>query len=325
MNHQKKTRTFLLLLVAAVCIILFPRPALSLSVGMAPPVYDLGSVEPGKQYYIDFYIISDQDKDIVVDLQSTPAPYDFYLPERPRFRYTFNSSQCSEEDISGWITFLDNPVIVPPEKRLYKLSNGGLANANKKVTAVISIPKNAEPGYHAGHVIPRPRQQAQGGGTGLGIVTIAKMGYVFRVEGDAVRSGKIIGIVQTDRGLSLVFKNTGTVTMTVKARNVKIFEENGTLLTEMSSRQQKFSPGETAFLFLGSDSRIKEGYYPAEATVEWIGGSTHFKGIADITAAEKLPITAEAPSKQAAAPAPPLWLLSLIIIFISLALYRWKK
>jgi hypothetical protein len=324
--HKKTSITFFLM---PLLLLLLTTPGNALLIGMAPPVYDIGEVEPGNEYYIDFYVISDHDKDILVDLGTSKAPHDFYLPERIRFRYIFNSSLASEEDVSGWIAFLDsNPITVPPEKRLYRLSNGGLANANKEVTAVLKIPEDAEPGYHAAHVVPSSRERAQGSGTAIGIVTVAKMGYVFNVKGDARRDGKVVGFTYDQAGdsgnLNLIFRNTGTVTMTVQAKDVTVYDKEQVPIAVLASRQYKPEPGEMIEIPLKwyNDS-IEEGMYNVEGSVEWIGGETSGSGRIQITQEPvKEDITGEVVAPPAAAF--PFWTILIILIVAGLVVYRWK-
>lgn len=293
-------RMFVLCLII---LVVSPNFSSALSVGMAPPVYDLGTVERGNEYYMDFYIITDHDRNLLVDLRSEKAPYDFYQPERQRFRYDFLPENASEEDVSSWITFLEkNPIIVPPEKRLYSLSNGGLARANKKITAVIKIPKNSEPGYHAGYVVPVVREKVQGGGAGIGIITTAKMGYVFNVAGDAVRSGKIIGFSYdpgTPGTLNVIFKNTGTLTMTVKASNINVSTGAGT--QTLSSRMYVSRPGQITKIPVAWNAP-SEGTYHVSAAVEWTGGKSAGSGKVYVTP-EATPSIGKV-SGKAASPSP---------------------
>jgi hypothetical protein len=323
-------KTALIILLAALLLPFSAKPVAALSIGMAPPDYDIGKVEPGKEYYIDFYVITDHDEDLLVDLNRAKAPYDFYLPERIRFRYTFNSTLSSEEDASGWITFLDNsPILVLPEKNLYRLSNGGLANANKRLTAVIKIPEDAEPGYHAAYVVPSSRETMQGGGTAIGIITVAKMGYVFNVNGDARREGKIIGFTYDKTGdsgnLNVVFRNTGTVTMTVQAKDVTIYDKDQALVAVLASRQYKPEPGEMIEIPLKwYDPSIEEGMYNVEGMVEWIGGETSGSGRIQLT---HEPVTEDITGDVIAPPpvaAFPFWIILIILVVAGLAVYRWR-
>jgi hypothetical protein len=324
--HKKAAIALLIPLL----LLFLPVPGDALRIGMAPPVYDIGEVEPGKEYYIDFYLTSDQDKDTLVDLAALKAPYDFYLPERIRFRYRFNTSLASEEDASGWITILENnPISVPTEKNLYRLANGGLTNANKKLTAVVKIPEHAEPGYHAAYVVPSSREKIQGGGTAIGIITVAKMGYVFNVKGDVRREGKIIGFgyeKTRDSGtLNVVFKNTGTVTMTIQAKKVRIYDKDQQQIVQLDSRQYKCRPGNVMEIPLQwYNSSLEEGMYSVEGAVEWIGGETSGSGRIQLT---HEPVT-EKITGEAIAPPPaavfPLWIIPIILLIAGFLVYRWK-
>ncbi len=302
----------------------------SLSVGVAPGVVDLGEVENGKEYSFNFYLISDYEKDLAVELSTQNAPPEFYTPAWPRHGYNFDPITASEEKTSTWISFIENPVVLPPEKKLYTLSTGSLVKANKEVTALIKIPENAEPGYHAGYIVPKPITQAQGrGGTALEIITITKIGYVFKVKGEAKRNGKIIGIIHEKDKLKIIFKNTGTLTMSVKVSNVTIYDAyKKKIIASLSSREYKVKPKEiTTIAIPWFNETITEGKYPVKATVEWIGGKTEKEGVIEFRKeiTEK-PIISEIPEKPPLKPTGfPTWMVSIIIIISAFIFYKRKK
>jgi len=317
----------LLMLSLAAALLCMPGAARGLSVGVAPPVLDAGEMLPGESKAMEFYIMTDYEKDLLVDISTKDARRGFYVPGKGRFTYAFLPENSSEEDISGWVTFLNEPVIVPPEKRLVYLSGGGMANANKKVEFIISVPEDTEPGYHAGFVSPYPRLSIEGGGTGLGIISVVEMGYVVNVMGEAIRDAGIAGIDFTmDRPghgiLYILVKNKGTVTLSARADRVRIFNSSQAI-AELSSNERKIAPGRVGELGVGLDTRGMEGVYSVTARVEWLTGEDSTGGELEVREyVPPAPVTGEVITP----PVPvgfPLWIVPMILMLVAVVVY-WR-
>jgi hypothetical protein len=319
----------LLVLPLVIVLLLMPGCARGLSVGVAPPVLDAGEMLPGESKPMEFYLMTDHDKDLLVDLSTKKAQRGFYEPVRGRDRYSFASENASEEDISGWLTFMKRSVILPPEKRLVYLSGGGVANANQGADVIISVPEDAEPGYHAGFVSPYPRISFGGGGTGLGIISTVEMGYVLKVPGEAIRDAEIAGFdLRMDRPghgtLVILVKNKGTVTISVRADSIRVFNSSQAI-AGLASNEVKIAPGRVGEPGAGLDTRGLKGVYGVEAHVEWLTGEDSLEG--EIEVREYVPpppVTGEV----VAPPVPagfPLWILPLILVVVALIVYRWSR
>jgi hypothetical protein len=321
-------RVFMLSLVAALLCI--PCSVKGLSVGVAPPVLDMGEMLAGESKSMEFYLMTDYDKNLLVDLSTKKARRDFYVPGKGRFRYDFVSENASEEDISGWLTFLKNSVVVPPEKRLVYLTGGGIANANKRVDIIVGVPGNAEPGYHAAFVSPYPRISFEGGGTGLGIISTVEMGYVVKVPGEAIRDAGIAGIdFSMDRPgygtLRILVKNRGTVTLSARADSVRVFNSSQ-VVAELVLNEELIAPGRVGELSAGLDTRGLEGVYEVSAHVEWLTGEDSMEG--EIEIAEYVPpppVTGEVVVPPPAPAGFPLWILPMILVAVAVIVYRWSR
>ena len=329
----KITKKTILLVSFVLFSLSIPMEAHSLRIGMSPSVVDIGDVERGTNYQFDFYLMTNHEKDLLVELSGSKAPYEFYYERETRIWYKFNSSLASEEDVSGWLFMLENPVVLPPETFIDRLPNGLTVNANKKVTAILEIPDDAEPGYHAGFIHPKPVSETQGRGTALGIITVVDIAYVFNVKGDAERSGKIIGFtydISRDSGtVGVVFKNTGTLTMGVKARDVVIYDNSGeNQIARLNSREYQTSPGEIITIPIKwYNSSMDEGQYPVEARVEWFGGESQSQGRIVFTKMVSPSITGDITGDVPAPLAAPLpiWIIPIFVFVAGFLLYRWKR
>ncbi len=322
------TRLFVLLLAAALLCV--PGSVQALSVGVAPPVLDAGEMLPGESKLMEFYIITDHDKDLLVELSVRKPRRDFYMPGKGRFRYEFAEDNSSEEDISGWVTFLNKRVIVPPDKNLVYLSGGGCANANKKVELIITVPDDAEPGYHAGYVSPYPRLNFGGGGTGLGIISVVEMGYIVNVLGEATRDAGIAGFdFSMDRPghgtLCILVKNMGTVTITARADHVRVFDSDNQTVTATASNERFIAPGEIGRLDMGIDTRGLEGVHGVTAHMEWLTGEDSLDGEIDISEyAPPAPgVTGGVVAPPAAPMGFPLWILPIILMLAGIMVW-WR-
>ncbi len=271
------------LLISLVFSVILSVPALSLSLGMAPNVADLGTVERGSSYIVDAYIISDYGRDLMVDLNTGAIGSKFLDPGRARQTYEFVPSEASEEDITGWLRYIENPVLLKTEKRGYVLKDGAVINANKRATVVVGVPEDAEPGYHACYIEPSPRVTMHKRGTGTDIITVARMVVVLYVPGDPVRSVYIESF-ETERinpyveRVRINVRNNGTTTIIARSNDMRIYGEEG-LLEKMKSSFISMAPGETASLISNWNVKgLEPGEYEISAGVSWTTGGTEKEG-----------------------------------------------
>jgi archaellum component FlaG (FlaF/FlaG flagellin family) len=320
-------RLLVIMLVAA--MLCAPGTASALSVGIAPPVIDAGDMLPGESRHMEFYIITDHEKDLLVELSKKKPSRSFFDPTKGRFRYSFDAEKASEEDASGWLTLMESSVIVPPEKRLYYLEGGGMANANRKIGVIITVPEDAEPGYHSGVVSPYPSLGAQGGGTALGIISVVEMGYVVNVLGDTRRDAEIAGFSfrKTDPetgSIIVLVKNTGTVTISARADHIRIHDSSNQTLREGKSNDVYISPGEVGKLDMDFSTMNLEGVYGVSAHVEWLTGEDSMDGSVDIGDYVQPPeVTGSAAAPPPQSVAFPLWIIPLLLAGAGILVY-WR-
>ena len=260
-------------------------------------------------------------------LETTRPPGDFYTPAWTRNGYEFDPLLASEEDATSWISFLESRISVPGEQYLVPEIN---AYVNRKVDVVLTVPRNAEPGYHAVHILPSPEVSAEATqGVGVGIITLVKAGAVFRVPGDVIRAAEIMGFdydrVSPDyEEIRVLVKNTGTVTMSLSLEGVEI-DEGGKTVKLASSSQKRVKPNGIEMFTVRYPAAGKElGSYSATASVSWEGGNAEKGGVVEITEYTGKPsITGQAIAPPGAEF--PLWIAPILIMFSAILFYWWHN
>ena len=288
------------------------------SLGHAPSVLNFGEVEAGEVKITNLYLLSDHEKDLLVELSTSEAyPY-IFDPNYPR-TYDFNPYEASQEDISDWIDFTENPVMIPAKKRYYSEVD---LWANKRTTLILKVPKNAEPGYHAGMISFSPRIAGEGAGYKVAILTLTQPLFIFKVSGKAIRSAKIIDfssvrVSKEENKIGVVVKNNGTVTIGVRIESINV-SKDGNLVASLSGEYNLIRPNQTLTLFgYWKVENLTPGVYDVSATVSWLTGKETKKGKIELLPfVEKIPLAVPGKIKF------PWWLLVPIILVVVYILYR---
>ena len=316
---------------AAAFLILFilsSTTASALAIGTAPGVRDMGDVVRGQDIPVEFYLTSNTDKNIIVTLSYIQVHMDMYRTEK-RTYYTFIPSESSEEDITSWITFPQNPLLVSPgNQKVIYLPDGTSIKYNQKVTAILHVPKDAEPGYHAGAINMKPvLETAGGGGASVSTVGITRFVFVFKIPGKAYREGTIIDF-EAERNskkkvrVDVLFKNTGTTTISASPEKITIFDNYGIVKDNIAAGQiKRVAPGKTEIIsgYWYDDKGVDAGNYRAEATINYITGSTTKESTIHVPTEITIPEVPEVTTKQEI----PWWFILIIMALIALYVY-WR-
>lgn len=315
-------RYFLVLIAFLVSVVLNSQQVYSLSLGISPGTLNLGDVSPRSNKLIEFYLISNYGRDIVVYLKPEPVTSDFFNPLTPRTHY-FNCSASSEENVIGWIEFLENPVVVPATKKTF-IVGGKNVIANKKVSAVLHVPINADPGYHAARIRLNPREASKTAGElGMGLRAVVDFTFIFNVPGKAIRSGYILGFfsrrIGNDEIIDIIFKNNGT-TSTRARGSVNVYEDDGDVMKTMRITPELVRPNEIRVLHAYWDVRnVELGKYNVSALISWTTGDDYSEGEIEVIA-PAIPVVGEvvAPTEF------PYWTIVLVLVVLVLVFY-WRK
>jgi len=147
------------------------------------------------------------------------------------FVVTYNKAlvaNYSEEDVSSWIRYFSNPVVLKPQTQPLQTPIGKVSNwreievssfNSKKCRSWLSLFFNpTRSSIYAG---------IAGGQVAVGIVAVTKVNVIFSVKGEAIRKGEIVDALGEGNKVRIFFKNTGSVTMKVVASG-EIYHNNKT-------------------------------------------------------------------------------------------------
>jgi hypothetical protein len=311
-------RLFALFFIFSILLLTSISLAAELIVGVSPPVLNLGEIERGTTKIVKFYLVTPSSEPLLVSLQSEKGNLDFFTRDEYK-NILFN---YSEEEVSGWVEFLKNPVELAPSNETLQ-TKGGVIKGWREISFLLNVPKNAEPGYHLVRINPYPSVPSEVlGQAGARVVAITSLSVLFNVPGDARREGLILDVVPGkyigDRlEINTYFKNTGSVTISAKA--IQTILKNGEAITTLSSSTELVKPNETKILksLLPLDG-ISFGDYNVITSVSYTTGSTQ----------KNSTLTISPPLLPTFAPPPafPYWIIILIIIIaIAIGIYKWYK
>jgi len=296
--------------VLLILILVGTSHAAQFSVGVSPPVVEIGDVSPGEQKLVTFSIFTVSDESLLIYFKVEDGTLDFFSRGYGNFLYNF-----SEEPTSSWIELLKDPV---------EIDATGERVADRSwtdVTVLLKVPENAEPGYHVVALRPIPTTFGAVPGTGANVVTVTSVSILFNVEGPAKRGGTILDTTSSGHtnGLNIktFFQNTGTTTISARSTN-RVYDKNNALIGEFYSPRAYVKPGNIAALETPT-SAMEEGEYTLNSIVTFTTGDSQKNSTVYV---------AEAPQEVGAAEEDNTLLIifaTIIIIALLAAVYRWLR
>ncbi len=306
----------------AVFIILFSQVK-ALSLGAAPGVMEIGKLDRGKSYAVDFYLLTNSKKDMITTLGFREGKKSMY-DKNVTGRYTFIPAEASEESIEDWIDFIRSKIVVSDmDSFQVRFPDGTIINANEKATFTLDVPEDAEPGYHSFEVVLTPKLSG-GSGSGVSTIGVTRPVFIFQIPGKATRSGVIEGMAgsrtENKAEVDVLFRNTGTVTISARVSSLKVYNETGHYIGTYTGNYVKIPPKSTGILkvYWIDKNRNKQKTIKVEATVDYLTGEVTKEGM--VTIPRTGVTTRILESKEDF----PWWIIILIIGVILLYLY-WKK
>ena len=246
--------------------------------GVTPSFVEIEKIERGETKVLGFYVVSLTDEEILVSLSSKDGDIHFFIR-----KYGLEAANFSEESISDWIEFIENPVkLEASSPKLAELRN--IAKGAREINFVLKVPEDAEPGWHMFKIRPIP-VISTGAKEGVGTVmmTVVDVTYVFKVPGRAIRSGEIKKVYVGERDgnrlpIYIEFENDGTVSMNVKITDLKL-EKDGKIVKRFSGPVALSKPQSIMNITTYLDvSDIPSGYYVLYANASYTtGGSDYFQ------------------------------------------------
>jgi hypothetical protein len=297
----------ILLLSSFIAFLLLVSISLSqrYTIGVSPPIINLGELERGQITRVKFYIVSPSNEEMLVKLIEASDNLDFVV--------TYNKAlvaNYSEEDVSTWIRYFSNPVVLKPQTQPLQTQIGKVSNW-REIEFLLSIPKNAEAGYHSFSIQPEVQYTGIAGGqVAVGIVAVTKVNVIFNVKGEAIRKGEIVDALGEGNKVRIFFKNTGSVTMKVVASG-EIYYNNKTY--SFSSARETVKPNELKEIVAFINEPL-EGNLDSRITVDFMSDKVEKKMI--ITFAKK-------PTLIAAKPIDLTFLIYIIAAIVIILIARW--
>jgi len=308
-----KTTIATVCLAFAMILMIFPIciSAKSFQVGVSPLILNLGELERGTTKVASFSIITSSDESFMVDVKAARGDMGFF-DER-----TEMLKEYSEVDASGWVEFMNNPIYLDTE---LEGEDPGIKRF-EEIRFLVKVPEDAEPGYHLVELVPTPRVPS-GRITGVNVVAITKINMFFRVSGEAVRSGELLDINAEIAGprtkFDLFFQNTGTVTMSAKANEIEIYDQENNIIGKMMSNTGSVEPGGMLVLNGYYNSPLQPGDYRVFANISYF--SDHVEGESDVWI--EVPVVVPA-GKIVEAVVFPWWVVVLAaVLMFSYIIYR---
>jgi hypothetical protein len=290
-----------------------------IAIGIAPSLTTFEAI-PGNSYRIEVIIDVRGEGKIPIELKCSEI--DFSVAREDVLK--FNLSQTSEENVCSWLTFLEGKVIVEDTKGFVWVG-GKQIPADKITYAIVNVPKDAEPGYHLGHVDLLPRVEATGRGYGVGIITSAASTFVINVEGNAIRSAKPINFLaswvdENRLRVNTIVENNGTVTMRIRVDDLQLIRDNKTIKFPPSSLLVK--PKQIAYIPSDIIQKIEPGDYKVKAKISWLSGGTEFEGMVRVPVYVKIPV---ARAVEVAKPKVPIYIFLIPIIVLVLIILKLRS
>lgn len=294
------------------------------TVGVAPAIVDVGEVERGSVNTVKFNVITPSQDPILIQMSSSKGSIDFFGNDE----YRHLIDEFSEEDASTWVSFVDNPVELSVEDKPTGVDYGE-TRGWREVRFLLMVPEDAEPGYHLVSISPMPVTPSESlGPAAARVVSITTVTILFRVEGEAVRDGFILDVVQGDYSgtrmeIDTHFQNTGTVSVTASG-DQQVYYKNGTIVQDLDSPKDLVEPGEvtvlTTYLPYG---KSEPGEYDVDTEVSFITGSVTKNS--DLVISTQAPAPPAAPEAEEEFPIMLVVIVAVLVIAISIVIYKWYK
>ncbi|MFB6204364.1 MAG: hypothetical protein ABEJ75_01830 [Candidatus Nanohaloarchaea archaeon] len=300
-------------------------------VGTAPGVQNLGKLEPGKTYEAYFYIVTDRNNPFIIKPGYT-RPHTSMLTGG-KTSYGYVPANASGEDISSWVHLPDTYQVNPSNVKVIQLRNGGVARANQKVEFEISIPKDAEPGWHAGAINLNPQFSASASGTtSVQTVGVTQFVFVFYVDREtpptrAIRDLKILGVnsLRTSEDqvrIDFLMKNNGTVTTKIQRAKTLIYNEVGNKTGKIIIGGERLAPGETRIVeTYWSQQSLDAGIYRVEGKMSYITGSAYIDETINIS---KIIEIRQGPQPDGEKSRVPYWLVLMVLVLLGAMMYYFE-
>lgn len=304
--------------VALLCLLLAAfvpaAAAQSMDIAVSPPRLDAGELQPGDGVVEQFTVLTDADADISIALDTRTGSLRTFRRLRPDAADRFSAQDCS-----GCVEYLSGGGELPEQDE--ELSGGGQATDRwQTVKFFLDVPDDIEPGSHLLELTPQPTVPGRGA---VSVASTARVQLLFTVPGEAVRSGKIIGLragdnVAGEQRIAGTYYNNGTVTT---AADFSFTVETADGSRTVNAGGATVAPGETATFTASVDTGRVNDSFPVTASVDYGTGAA--TSAATLTVAAPSAPSAATGRPTAAGPSLAAVLLFLLFLAVS-SIATWK-
>lgn len=314
----------------AIVTLFFVSQAAAYSIGLAPPQTNLGQVERGETYEVEFYLVA-SDLSQPETLEPVAGRVSSNTLEGMGQQNYFDYDEYSAEPVAPWINFDQDTYTVRPGDASYEVA-GREVSAN--VSFFLDVPSTAEPGYHAVNIQFEP-QQSEGEGSSIQTIALMPHKVFFRVPGDAERELSIeeMNGVRTDNDAVRVtadVRNTGTVTTYLPPQRLDVSSEQGPG-GSVGMGGEYIPPGETVTIertWSKLNQEIDAGNYRVTGSLDYATGSAFVDET--FTISDFIQITPGGGSGEGIIPSgqdgssPPTFLILMFLVIVGSIMYAFE-
>lgn len=314
------------LLIAS--IIVFSGIVQAPSLGVTPSNMELGEVEPGETYEYNLYI----------NPRNTGGPVEVTPRVQGAFFSTlFNNSEVdenivSQQDISPWINFQQESIVADPSETQSYETEDGAVNAAAVLPVEITVPEDAEPGYHAARIGFSASGTDGNDGFATSNWVLPFIQVSMQVPGNAEREvtmedAQFLRIGENEAQIITMLQNTGTVTTEFEGATVDILNEDGEKVGEVDLNSATLEPGEFQEVDAVWESEsLEPGTYELSGTGDYITGRFFIGAQGSIEQAIQDRVEVEDPGGESTNDGSdmPTWLVAMIIMLLAVIMYSFE-
>jgi hypothetical protein len=317
-------RKILLMLTVLAFVSAVQAPSLSVT----PSEVKMMDVERGETRSFDIYI---NPRDIEGAVRVKP------LVEGPFGKSLYsndevNPNQISEEGMKDWVSLgRENVVATQDGSQTYTLEDGTTIDATNTIPVEVSIPEDAEPGYHAAKIGFTTSQVEGDSGFSTTNWILPYISILVKVPGNADRSveiedARMLRIGQNRAQIITMLENTGTVTTEVTGGNISILDSQDRKVGEIDLHSARLQPGEFQEVSMTWESEnLEPGTYRVDGTGSFATGRFYIGGQDSITSAIQERVQVNEPDTETGGSSSniPIWLVMMILILLGIIMYSF--
>lgn len=306
----------------------FTSVAAATSVGTAPGSLNLGELEPGQNYEGFFYVTTRGiSQEFEVEPEYRRASRSLFERDVEDEDAYFNPEEGSQQDISEWISFSQNSYSVDPnERNIAEMEGGGSIVYNERVRFTISLPDDAEPGFHAGSIDLKPDLQSSGasGGSSVMNMGVTRPTFFFEVPGHAERDIDVVDVRAVRTGdeearVDFLVSNEGTVTSWLRRSDTTVYDEFGDESNTITTGGRYVAPDNTEVISSQwRNPELEGGQYRVSGELDFITGKYYVDETINISD------TIQVEREEREEGYRPTWVILMLLLLVGVLMYSFE-